>query len=160
MGLTPEQLAKPQTEHAQQVAFFCMLNANVKIDYRLKYVFAIPNGGKREIINASRLKAEGLKSGVPDIFAPIPTWHRNKKGLSNFEQVPLIKYCGLWIEMKKPDLDGTDLKGEQFEWEIYLQSQKYCHRTAFTYCQAWNHLVNYLSQDTMSPSLERLEDDS
>ena len=29
--------------------------------------FAIPNGGRRNIITATRLKSEGLKSGIPDI---------------------------------------------------------------------------------------------
>lgn len=43
-------------------------------------VFAIPNGDKRSISVAKRLKAEGVVAGVPDLF--IPDWN-------------------LWIEMKK-----------------------------------------------------------
>ena len=31
-------------------------------------VFAIPNGGRRNIVLATRLKAEGVMAGVPDLF--------------------------------------------------------------------------------------------
>ena len=31
-------------------------------------VFAIPNGGARNVVTATRLKAEGVTAGVPDLF--------------------------------------------------------------------------------------------
>lgn len=31
-------------------------------------VFAIPNGGRRNVVTATRLKAEGVMAGVPDLF--------------------------------------------------------------------------------------------
>jgi hypothetical protein len=49
-------------------------------------LFAIPNGGQRNIIVASKLKAEGVRAGVPDLFLAFP-----KKDAA-----------GLFIEMKKP----------------------------------------------------------
>jgi hypothetical protein len=56
--------------------------------FRLRYpkglIFAIPNGGQRNVIVASKLKAEGVLSGVPDLCVPIA-----KKG-----------YNGLYIELK------------------------------------------------------------
>lgn len=36
----------------------------------LRLMFHIPNGGKRDYIEASHLKAQGVKAGVPDIFLP------------------------------------------------------------------------------------------
>jgi hypothetical protein len=37
------------------------------LDLRGVCYFAIPNGGKRNLITATKLKAEGVKAGVPDI---------------------------------------------------------------------------------------------
>lgn len=48
-------------------------------------LFAIPNGGERNVIVASKLKAEGVRAGVPDLFLAC--------GSSCFN--------GLFIEMKK-----------------------------------------------------------
>lgn len=49
-----------------------------------KRLFAIPNGGHRNLITAKRLKKEGVLSGVPDLLLAVP---RNGRG-------------GLFIEMK------------------------------------------------------------
>ncbi len=38
----------------------------------LKLIFHIPNEGKRSRITGARLKAEGLKSGVPDFVSACP----------------------------------------------------------------------------------------
>lgn len=48
------------------------------------YIFAIPNGELRSKAVAIRLKKEGLKAGVSDIFLAKPT----------------NKYHGLWMEFK------------------------------------------------------------
>ena len=48
--------------------------------------------GKRYSPEAIRLKAEGLKAGVADLFLPVP---RNG-------------FCGLWIEMKVGNNKTTD----------------------------------------------------
>jgi hypothetical protein len=48
-------------EHKVQVAICEYL------DRRGVMYFAIPNGGKRSLITAARLKKEGVKAGVPDI---------------------------------------------------------------------------------------------
>lgn len=45
----------------------------------------IPNGGKRDVIEAKHLKTQGVKSGVPDLHLPV-----SRKG-----------YNSLYIEMKK-----------------------------------------------------------
>lgn len=47
-------------------------------------IFAIPNGGTRNKIEAANLKRQGVKRGVPDLCIPVA-----RKG-----------YHGLYIEMK------------------------------------------------------------
>ena len=39
-------------------------------DERLKLIFAVPNGGKRPVITGNKLKAEGVRKGIPDIMFP------------------------------------------------------------------------------------------
>lgn len=48
------------------------------------YLFSIPNGGSRNLLEAYNLKLQGLTSGVPDLLFAYP----NKN------------YHGLWIELK------------------------------------------------------------
>ncbi len=128
--MTPEQLAK-DTEHSQQTAFFCWCQQQ-KYDERLKFAFAIPNGGERNVIVASRLKAEGVKQGVPDVFVPIPN----------------NQYAGLWIEFKRPGTEtqkAGKLSTEQEKWIAYLQSQNYSCFVAYNYLSAVECVLGYLS---------------
>lgn len=37
----------------------------------LALLFAVPNGGLRKKATAARLKAEGVKAGVPDLWLPV-----------------------------------------------------------------------------------------
>lgn len=74
------------TEHQIQSAFIEWVRLAEKQDERLKLLFAIPNGGRRDIITAALLKKEGVRPGVPDIFFPFKT----------------EAYNGLAIEFKKP----------------------------------------------------------
>lgn len=56
----------------------------------LRWMFHPPNGGKRSPREASRLKAQGVKSGVADILLPLP----------------MDGFHGLWIELKRRKQDG------------------------------------------------------
>jgi hypothetical protein len=47
-------------------------------------LIAIPNGGKRHLTTAKKLKAEGAKAGVPDLLFALPK----------------TPFASLWIEMK------------------------------------------------------------
>lgn len=75
-------------------------------------IFAIPNGGfanhrnRRAIIEMAKLKREGLKSGVPDLFVPIVM---EPKG-------------GLFLEMKTSK--GT-VSANQKDWIKRLKNQGY-----------------------------------
>ena len=71
-------------EHGEQVKFIRWARSWLPENLR-SLIFAIPNGGKRNVITAIKLKAEGVVPGVPDIFFAWP-----RQG-----------YHGLFIEMKK-----------------------------------------------------------
>ena len=71
-------------EHDEQVALFTWAGYNLNKYPCLEFMYAIPNGGKRHINVAKKLKAEGVKAGVLDVFLP----------------EPVGKYHGLYIEMK------------------------------------------------------------
>jgi len=80
--------------------------------YRLPehLLFAIPNEGVRNVRNASRMKAEGMTKGVPDLFLAIPM-----KG-----------FHGLFIEMKR--VKGSNISQEQKDFISDLKAQGYsCH---------------------------------
>ena len=72
--------ASVTSEHDEQVRLFKLSTQYSELDT----MFAIPNGGHRSKATAGRLKAEGVKSGVPDIFLPV-----RSRG-----------YGGMFIEMK------------------------------------------------------------
>jgi len=55
-----------QNEHAIQVAAIAQWRVRGASN---SVIFAVPNGGLRDPATASRLQAEGVESGAPDLFA-------------------------------------------------------------------------------------------
>lgn len=124
--ITPEQLAKSGSEDAHQAALFCWAALNIKQYPKLKWLFAIPNGGSRDIREATKLKATGVKRGVPDICLPV------KRG----------QWSGLWIELKKNKKAVTS--DEQKEYIAFLKSQGYGAMVCYGWEEARNMLIKYL----------------
>ena len=106
--------ARCHSEHAEQVALFFWAGMARARHPELALLFTIPNGGRRHIQVARRLKAEGVKPGVPDICLPVPRgpWH------------------GLYIELKTAT--GAASR-EQRQWLEALVTQGY--RVAL--CRGW-----------------------
>lgn len=73
--------------------------------FRLQYpkiiIFAIPNGGKRNVIEASKMKREGVLAGMPDLMILKPNKQKyglfmetkSKKGKQSKEQIEVMEYC-------------------------------------------------------------------
>lgn len=130
--MTPEQIAKPGTEHAHQAALFCWAQQNQQQYPQLAAMFAIPNGGARDGRTAARLKVEGVKAGVPDIFLPYPS----------------KKYHGLFIELKRPKSDNKSvgrLDTVQKVWHSYLNEHNYLTVTCYGYEQAVEVILSYFN---------------
>ena len=94
------------TEHEEAVLFADWCQAERLTDPRLALIFAIPNGGHRQIGVARKMKAEGVKRGVPDYLLPVPNG----------------EYHGLFIELKTKT--GSTSK-EQKQWLHALTQQGY-----------------------------------
>ena len=98
--------------------------------YRLRYpkglIFAIPNGGQRNIIVAKKLKAEGALSGVPDLCVPIA-----KKG-----------FHGLYIEIKNGN--AGRLSENQKTTISKLQSEGYKCEVCRSFEEFRNVVDNYM----------------
>jgi hypothetical protein len=60
------------TEHDEQVALSRWVTLLQPRHPELALLHAIPNGGHRHKAVAVRLKAEGVKRGVPDLCLPVP----------------------------------------------------------------------------------------
>ncbi|MCW8965293.1 MAG: hypothetical protein OQK82_01200 [Candidatus Pacearchaeota archaeon] len=72
-------------------------------------LMAIPNGGARSVVTGAMLKREGVRSGVWDLFLPVPMCTKDGE----------IAECGLWIEVKIPKVrnharGGCSEKQEKF----------------------------------------------
>ncbi len=65
----PCKLAGNQ-EHYEQVLIFAILES--KNQHAYHHLYSVPNGGHRTLSTASKLKAEGVKSGVLDLSLDIP----------------------------------------------------------------------------------------
>ena len=131
--MTPEQIAKADTEHAHQAALFCWCAANLDRHPELALFHAIPNGGLRSKAQAGKLKAEGVKPGVPDCFLPVA------RG----------KYHGLYIEMKKPASKPVrggagGVSAEQLAFIRAARANGYAAEVCYSWEQAKNLLCLYL----------------
>lgn len=89
---------KVPTEHLEQVGLVQWF----RLAYPHLLMFAIPNGEKRAISVAKRLKAEGVVSGVPDLAICLPNGQM------------------LWVEMKR--IKGSRLSQEQKEVHELLEN--------------------------------------
>lgn len=114
-------------EHDEQVTlmqWWALAHQQFGISEQL--LFAIPNGGQRNIIVASKLKAEGVRAGVPDLFLAVPRHNCH----------------GLFIEMKKPK--GGSTSKQQEDMISMLDSQGYHAVVAHGWIQAKTSIECYL----------------
>lgn len=72
--------------------------------YRIgDFLIKIPNEGKRSFYIVNKMKKEGLKKGVSDLFLAYPYFDYFKTKSMPKENIDKFKYtklCGLWLEVK------------------------------------------------------------
>jgi hypothetical protein len=119
-------LALRDLEHLEQAQLMAWAESQIHVYPQLANLFAIPNGGHRHPGVALKLKAEGVRSGVLDLFLGWPSG----------------SYHGLFIEMKiKPNKPSNNQK----EWIERLNKAGYCCCVAYSFEEAKEDILNYLN---------------
>jgi hypothetical protein len=113
-------------EHIEQSLLFQWAEIASGQHPELRLLFAIPNGGHRHKAVAGKLKAEGVRRGVPDLCLPVP------RG----------QFHACYVELKAGKNRPTP---EQREWIATLQQ----HGNFAQVCTGWEEardcLAYYLS---------------
>ena len=111
------------TEAQEQMTLFSWAAMQSGKYPELNLLYHVPNGGSRHKAEAGRLRAEGVKAGVPDLCLPVA------RG----------QYHGLYIELKAGKNTTTK---KQKEWLEYLRQQGYY--TAV--CYGWQPAAQLIEQ--------------
>lgn len=134
--IAPEQLAASGTEDGNQAALFCWSALNMGKYPQLKWLHSIPNGGSRHIAEATKMVAAGLRSGVLDIFLPLPIhteW--------------AVQYAGMYLEMKiekrRKEKNGG-LSEEQLDFIEYCNQTGYYVKVCYNWVEARDALIAYM----------------
>lgn len=114
-------------EEDEQIALFRWAAWQANSTPELRLLYHVPNGGSRHKAEAARLKAAGVKSGVPDICLPVPR----------------AGYHGLYIELKRQK--GGRISPEQTEWIAALIKQGYCAAVCRGWEAAREEILRYLT---------------
>lgn len=91
------------SEHLEQKSLFDWAQFAKAVHPELALMYAIPNGGMRNKAVAGQLKAEGVKSGVPDVCLPAAR----------------AEFHGLYVEMKF----GKNQPSDNQRWWLDCLSQ-------------------------------------
>lgn len=121
------------SEHDEAVAFIKRVRIEQRRAPELGRLYAIPNGGHRNINVARKMKAEGVIAGVSDYFL----------------SVPVDGFHGLYIELKdrkRPGRKTSYPTAEQKEWIAESADYGYCAVVAWGWIEAWNHVADYLGR--------------
>lgn len=99
-------VAKPRQrrddpEHRIQAELIARVRLLERNNPDLCDLHAIPNGGHRGRAAAGKMKAEGVKRGVPDLFLPVPRDGRTHNPASPHDVHGRL-YYGLYLETKTP----------------------------------------------------------
>jgi len=97
-----------------------------------EWLHAIPNGGKRAMKTAVKLKKEGVKAGIHDLFLPWVVWLDGR-----------ILYPGMYMEVKA---GKNRLTPEQKEFKIYAEKQGYKCVTVWSVQEGVDAVLLYLGR--------------
>lgn len=114
-------------ESDEQIALFQWSKLMEGQHPELKLLHSIPNGGKRNRLEAIRLKKEGALAGVSDIFLPVA-----RQG-----------FHGLYVELK---VKGGKTSDNQEWWIAQVSKQGYLATVCFGWTEASKFIKGYLEE--------------
>ena len=123
---TPAEFMNEMKEEEEQAALFAWAGMASGKYPDLALMFHIPNGGYRTKSEAGRFRAQGVKSGVPDIFLPVARGDAH----------------GLFIEMKR--MTKGRVSGNQTDWINALRNNGYVCAVAYGWLMAKDIIIKYL----------------
>lgn len=130
--------AAGMNENGHQKALFQWAALATSTRPELKWLHSVPNGAHVSKIQAAMLVAEGLRSGVPDIFLDVA--RGGMHGLRIELKVPEVRNSKGTIEKRK----GV-LSLEQSHWICHYTDAGYMVRVAYGWLQAKEIIEEYLS---------------
>lgn len=166
--MTPDQLAKSGSEHGHQVALFawCAVarlhgfdvaddwaagmgieaaksgRTNAQPVPALEWFHAIHNQGHGDKVRGANAKAEGVRKGIADTFLPYPVYEQ----CPSDSQLMIVKWCGLYIEMKKPSekpkREGS--KGGVSDEQSAFGAWCNCNSYGWVVCYSWREAADML----------------
>jgi len=113
-------------ESEEQQALFAWARLQEKAHPELALLVHVPNGGLRNMPEAVRFKAEGVRKGFPDILLPVAR----------------SDYHALAIEMKRKH--GGRVSPEQRDWLDALEGQGWCVAVCKGADEAMQTILAYL----------------
>ena len=122
------------TEADEQMTLFAWISANEDKHQALCRAFHVPNGEYRHPVTAGRLKAMGVRAGVPDVLMPCVVYDCDADA----------EYVGLAIELKRADR-SNHASDSQADWLTWLDSQH------------WRCVVCYGADEAIDVICEYLE---
>ena len=125
------------SEHDEQVALFNFLRTMESQHPELKWIHSIPNGGHRAMTTAKKMKAEGAKAGVLDIFVPA--------SMGSY-------HAGLYVEMK---YDKNTMTDNQHEFADFVTNRGYDVKVCYTWIEAAKEIFDYLGLELPEGVIDR-----
>lgn len=127
-----------------------MLGLSAQIP-ELRWLHAIKNAEKGGAVRGALSQAEGVRSGVFDVFLPEPAaWTISQPfGVLGSPHKALFGYCGLYIELKTPDRIGHKNGGAsdaQLEFQRDMRAAGYAAEICHGWEAARDCLLTYLGK--------------
>lgn len=125
IGMAKSEVQSEHDEQVRLIEWWALSHNQFGVPEQL--LFAIPNGGVRNIVTATKLKAEGVRAGIPDLFLAVP------RGESH----------GMFIEMKKTK--GGRVSEAQSNTISLLHDQKFIATVCHGWEDAMDAIIRYLN---------------